>query len=211
MEKEKGWNLLCKFFDNMGPIPHHMHQSDATRGASAAAASPRPTTSRRSTTRPTTTIRTPFMGLEPGTTKDDVRGASRTGTRGDNGITYLSRAYRLERGTGWQIDPGILHAPGIAAHLRAAGEQRRLRDVPVGSRRTHDAVGPAGQGRAARQARDLDYIIGMLDWDANVNAEVRREQPLPAEAGDAVRADRRRGLPRSVGRPTARSGTRRRN
>ena len=28
MEREGGWNLLCKFFDNMGPIPHHMHQSD---------------------------------------------------------------------------------------------------------------------------------------------------------------------------------------
>src|SRR4029434_9059713 len=28
MEREKGWNLLCKFFDNMGLIPHHMHQSE---------------------------------------------------------------------------------------------------------------------------------------------------------------------------------------
>src|SRR6202140_3931963 len=28
MEREGGWNLLCKFFDNMGPIPHHMHKSD---------------------------------------------------------------------------------------------------------------------------------------------------------------------------------------
>jgi hypothetical protein len=27
--RDKGWNLLCKFFDNMGPIPHHMHQNDA--------------------------------------------------------------------------------------------------------------------------------------------------------------------------------------
>src|SRR5574342_298941 len=27
-EREKGWNLLCKFFDNMGPIPHHMHQDE---------------------------------------------------------------------------------------------------------------------------------------------------------------------------------------
>src|ERR1051326_162051 len=26
MQREGGWNLLCKFFDNMGPIPHHMHQ-----------------------------------------------------------------------------------------------------------------------------------------------------------------------------------------
>src|SRR4029434_1032377 len=28
VERERGWNLLCKFFDNMGPIPHHLHQRD---------------------------------------------------------------------------------------------------------------------------------------------------------------------------------------
>src|SRR4026209_1893212 len=29
MSREGGWNLLCKFFDNLGPIPHHLHQNDA--------------------------------------------------------------------------------------------------------------------------------------------------------------------------------------
>src|SRR5689334_731033 len=28
MRREGGWNLLCKFFDNLGPIPHHLHQND---------------------------------------------------------------------------------------------------------------------------------------------------------------------------------------
>src|SRR5215813_3223001 len=28
MEREGGWNVLCKFFDNLGPIPHHLHQND---------------------------------------------------------------------------------------------------------------------------------------------------------------------------------------
>ena len=27
MQVQGGWNVLCKFFDNLGPIPHHMHQS----------------------------------------------------------------------------------------------------------------------------------------------------------------------------------------
>jgi len=27
MRREGGWNILCKFFDNLGPIPHHMHQT----------------------------------------------------------------------------------------------------------------------------------------------------------------------------------------
>ena len=28
MRAEGGWSLLCKFFDNLGPIPHHIHQMD---------------------------------------------------------------------------------------------------------------------------------------------------------------------------------------
>ena len=28
MERYGGFNLLCKFFDNLGPIPHHLHQND---------------------------------------------------------------------------------------------------------------------------------------------------------------------------------------
>jgi hypothetical protein len=28
MDRETGWNLLCKFFDNLGANPHHMHQRD---------------------------------------------------------------------------------------------------------------------------------------------------------------------------------------
>ena len=170
MARQEGWNLLCKFFDNMGPIPHHMHQSDehakrvGRRGKPEAYYFP-PQYNPTDNNYPYT-----FMGLEPGTTKDDVRRCLENWNKGDNGITYLSRAYRLERGTGWQIDPGILHAPGIAPDLRAAGEQRRLRDVPVGGRRTDHAVG-ACWSRTCRPSntQDLDYIIGMLDWDANVN------------------------------------------
>src|SRR5262245_39393886 len=27
MAREGGWNLLCKFLDNLGPLPHRMHAS----------------------------------------------------------------------------------------------------------------------------------------------------------------------------------------
>jgi hypothetical protein len=182
MARERGWNLLCKFFDNMGPIPHHMHQSDADaqrvgrRGKPEAYYFPpqyNPTDNHYPYT---------FMGLEPGTTKDDVRRCLENWNKGDNGITYLSRAYRLERGTGWQIDPGILHAPGslltyepqvnsdVFAMFQSEVEGRIIpwelltKDVPPD------------------KSRDLDYIIGMLDWEANVNprfGESNRRFPKP--------------------------------
>src|SRR5436189_273646 len=73
MQREGGWNLLCKFFDNLGPIPHHMHQSDdfaalvGQKGKPEAYYFP-PQYNQIENNFPYT-----FMGLEPGTTKDEVR------------------------------------------------------------------------------------------------------------------------------------------
>jgi hypothetical protein len=192
MARERGWNLLCKFFDNLGPIPHHMHQSDehakrvGRRGKPEAYYFP-PQYNPTDNNYPYT-----FMGLEPGTTKDDIRRCLENWNRGDNGITYLSRAYRLERGTGWQIDPGILHAPGslltyepqvnsdVFAMFQSEVEGRIIdwslltKDVPP------------------ELSKDLDYIIGMLDWEANVNprfGESNRCFPKPAAPFAQTEAD----------------------
>ena len=175
MSSQGGWNILCKFFDNMGPIPHHMHQSDehaalvGRRGKPEAYYFP-PQYNQIDNNFPYT-----FMGLEPGTTKDDVRRCLEQWSRGDNGILNLSKAYRLQVGTGWQIDPGILHAPGslvtyepqvnsdVFGMFQSLVEGRvvpwelLVKDVP---RDKH---------------RDLDFIVGMLDWDANVNPTFGRD------------------------------------
>ena len=38
------------------------------------------------------------MGLEPGTTKEDIRRCLEKWNQGDNGILFHARAYRLEPG-----------------------------------------------------------------------------------------------------------------
>ena len=53
-----------------------------------------------------------FMGLEPGTTKAQVKKCLENWNKGDNGILDLSKAYRLKPGTGWVVPAGVLHAPG---------------------------------------------------------------------------------------------------
>ncbi len=90
MQREGGWNLLCKFFDNMGPIPHHMHQSDAfaklvgQKGKPEAYYFP-PQYNLTQNNFPHT-----YMGLEPGTTKEDIRRCLERWNRGDNGIIINS-------------------------------------------------------------------------------------------------------------------------
>lgn len=190
MEREGGWNLLCKFFDNMGPIPHHMHQNDAQARLVGRKGKPEayyfpPQYNQLENNFPYT-----FMGLEPGTTRDDVRHCLENWNTGDNGILYHSRAFRLQPGTGWQIDPGILHAPGslvtyepqvnsdVFAMFQSVVEGRTIdwslmtKDVPP------------------EHHRDLDYLVNMLDWDANVDSEFathNRVFPRPATEGDGYR------------------------
>ena len=184
MAREGGWNLLCKFFDNLGAIPHHMHQSEEQAQLVGHHGKPEayyfpPQYNQIFNNFPYT-----FMGLEPGTTKADVRRCLENWKRGDNGILNLSRAFRLEPGTGWQIDPRILHAPGslvtyepqvnsdVFAMFQSEVEGRIIpwdlltKDVPPD------------------KTRDLDYIINMLDWDANVNprfGESNRRFPKPVK------------------------------
>ncbi len=171
MSKYGGWNVLCKFFDNLGPIPHHMHQNDECarrvghKGKPEAYYFP-PQYNFKDNNFPYT-----FMGLEPGTTKDEVRRCLERWNEGDNGILYLSKAYKLKPGTGWQVNAGILHAPGslvtyepqvnsdVFGMFQSMVEGRYVpwdllvKDVPP------------------EHHQDLDYILGMLDWDANVDPE----------------------------------------
>lgn len=187
MSREGGWNILCKFFDNLGPIPHHLHQSDefakrvGQKGKPEAYYFP-PQYNFKGNNFPYT-----FMGLEPGVTRNDIRKCLERWNEGDNGILDLSRAYRLKPGTGWQINAGILHAPGslvtyepqvnsdVFAMYQSMVEGRAVpwdllvKDVPE------------------QHHRDLDYILDMLDWDANTDPEFMKHNLFhPTPVSDAA-------------------------
>jgi Phosphomannose isomerase len=192
MAEQGGWNVLCKFFDNLGPIPHHMHQTEEFAARVGQKGKPEayyfpPQYNFKTNNFPYT-----FMGLEPGTTKDDVRRCLERWNEGDNGILDHSRAYRLKPGTGWQIDAGILHAPGSLVTYepqvnsdvfgmfqsmvegRAVPWDLLVKDVPP------------------EHHHDLDYIISMLDWEANVDPEFAKHRlfhPLPVRPEEEMNAE----------------------
>jgi len=191
MRERCGFNVLCKFFDNLGPIPHHMHQMEEHASRVGQKGKPEayyfpPQYNFYGNNFPHT-----YMGLEPGTTKDDIRKCLEAWNQGDNGILYHARAYKLQPGTGWQVDAGVLHAPGslvtyepqvnsdVFGMFQSMVENRPVpwdllvKDVP------------------AECQRDLDYIIGMLDWEKNVDPEFGKHNksfPKPVYAEDAMGA-----------------------
>ena len=185
MEREGGWNLLCKFFDNMGPIPHHMHQSDkfaklvGHKGKPEAYYFP-PQYNQISNNFPHT-----YMGLEPGTTKDDIHRCLENWNRGDNGIIFHARAYRLEPGSGWQVDPGILHAPGslVTYEPQVNSDVFAMFQSEVEGRIVDWSL--LVKDVLPEYHHDLDYLISMLDWEANINpefAKTNKRPPVPVRS-----------------------------
>jgi hypothetical protein len=182
MSREGGWNLLCKFFDNMGPIPHHMHQSDKYANLVGFKGKPEayyfpPQYNQLFNNFPHT-----YMGLEPGTTKEDILRCLERWNRGDNGILFHSRAYRLEPGSGWQVDPGILHAPGslVTYEPQVNSDVFAMFQSEVEGRIVDWSL--LVKDVLPEHHHDLDYLVEMLDWDANVNPEFaksNKRHPVP--------------------------------
>ena len=178
----KRWPVYSKFFDNMGPIPHHLHQNWEQAARLGREGKPEayyfaPQLNAIGNNFPYT-----FFGLEPGTTREEVRLCIERWNEGDNGLLDLSKAYRLQPGTGWLVGPCILHAPGSLVTYepqwgsdvfgmyqsivegRAVPRSLLVKDVPSDK---HD---------------DVDFIVDQIDWEANLDTHFKDHhylEPIP--------------------------------
>jgi len=180
--KYKKWPVYSKFFDNMGPIPHHMHQSQAQAALVGQEGKPEsyyfpPQHNNVGNNFPYT-----FMGLEPGTTKAHVRRTLEKWNQGDNGILDLSRAYRLKPGTGWLIPPCVLHAPGSLCTYEPqwGSDVFGMYQSLVEGREVPWAL--LVKDMPKEKHHDLDFIVEQLDWDGNLDPNFKDNhylEPVP--------------------------------
>jgi len=173
------WPMYAKFFDNKGPLPHHIHQM--AKDAARVNQLPKPEAYYfpRQLNNHGGDFPYTFFGLEPGTTREQVIECLRNWDKGDNKITNLSRAYKLELGTGWDVPAGILHAPGslLTYEPQFASDvfamfQSLVNDVPISWDLLVKNVPEAHK-------HDLDYIVDMLDWEGNLDPEFYAHRFMP--------------------------------
>ena len=187
-EKYHRWPVYSKFFDNFGPIPHHLHQSEEQAKLVGREGKPEgyyfpPQLNATFGNFPHT-----YFGLEPGTRKQDIRDCLARWNHGDNGILNFSKAYCLQPGTGWLVPTRVLHAPGslltyepqwgsdVLSMFQSMVDGRQvkrellLQDVPEDK---HD---------------DLDFLVDLVDWERNTDATFRTNhyiEPIVATGSES--------------------------
>jgi hypothetical protein len=192
--KYQRWPVYSKFFDNMGPIPHHMHQNNAQAAKVGRQGKPEsyyfpPQLNAIGNNFPYT-----FFGLEPGTTKADIRRCLADWNKGDNGILNYSKAYRLQPGTGWLVPPCVLHAPGslVTYEPQWGSDVFGMYQSMVEGRVVPWSL--LVKDMPTDKHQDLDFIVEQLDWEGNVHPSFKDNhylEPIVCTGGkDASHTDR---------------------
>ncbi len=193
-EKYKRWPMYSKFFDNKGPLPHHIHHNDEYAAKVGEAGKPEmyffPAQYNQTYGGefPFT-----FFGFNPGTTKAQVREALAAFTKGDNKLISLSRAYAIDVDTGWDVPPGVMHAPAsmctyepqFASDVYAMYQSVLYFDHVVGEELLWKNCPEDKRG-------DFDYLVEVMDWDMNLDPmfyQNRRMVPLPVDNVDQMKRE----------------------
>ena len=182
------WPVYSKFFDNLGPIPHHLHQSEEQARLVGREGKPEgyyfpPQLNASSGNFPHT-----YFGLEPGTTKDDIRQCLERWDDGDNGILDFSKAYRLQPGTGWLVPPRVLHAPGslLTYEPQWGSDVLSMFQSMVDGRQVERSL--LVQDVPKEKYQDLDFLADLVDLERNTDSGFKKNhfiEPIPVSDSES--------------------------
>ncbi len=191
MSTNGGWQVLSQVLRHRRAPAHHLHPSDEQMAPLGKQGKPEayyfpPQLN-------TILHSAPYasFGLNPGTTKEDVIRCLERWHEGDNGILNLSRAYKLEPGTGWNIPPGILHAPGslVTYEPQRASDVNVIFQSLVGDR----PIPWDWLTNVAPEKRDnLEAIVELIDWEANTAPDFKERHftpPIPVKDEEAMQEE----------------------
>jgi hypothetical protein len=191
-ETYRTWPILAKFFDNKGALPYHLHQMPEHAARVGQQPKPEGYFFPRQMNNYDADFPYTFLGLEPGTTREQVRHCLEIWNQGDNHITDLSKAHRLEVGTGWYIPAGVLHAPGSLCTYEPQWAsdvfsmfQSLVNEVPI----PWDLL-----VRSVPEDKhfDLDYIVDQIDWETNLDPHFKQRfyrPPVPVKPVEEMESE----------------------
>lgn len=182
------WPMFSKFFDNAGPLPHHIHHRDEHARRVGSDGKPEMYFFPAQMNNHGGEFPYTFFGLNPEAKKADIKRCLENFTKGDNRLLDYSQAYKIELDTGWDVPPGILHAPASLCTY----EPQFASDVYA----MYQSVLPNGQcvpvdllwkNTPEEEKGNYDYLLDVIDWPANVDPDFKKHhfmKPIAIHDGE---------------------------
>jgi len=171
------WPMFAKFFDNQGPLPHHIHHRAEHAARVGMQKKPEMYFFPSQCNNHGGEFPFTFFGLRPEVTKDQLKQALMNFTKGDNELLDLSAAYKLTLDTGWDVPPGVLHAPGSLCTYEpqfASDVFAMYQSVLYGGHCVPEEL--LWKNCPPEEIGNFDYLMDVVDWDLNVDPEFSKNR-----------------------------------
>ena len=173
-DKYGTWPMYSKFFDYEGPLFHHLHLDFEAAARVGKIGKPEayyypPQYNNYAGTFPHT-----YFGFDPDVTKEEVKERLKGYNEKDIRITELSRAYRIELGTGWYTPPGVIHAPGsyLTYEPQWNSDVNSVYENICGNEIYDYSF--LTENCPSEKQYDLDYVLSLLDWEKNIDPNYKK-------------------------------------
>lgn len=173
MEKYNGWPMYSKFFDNEAPLFHHLHLTFEDAAKVGKLGKPECYFFPKQLNNWFGEADYTYFGFDPDVDPEEVKERLRHFEDDDTRITDLSRAYRIELGTGWYTPAGVIHAPASVLTY----EPQWNSDVnSVYENIVSGEVYPPEMlnEECPEEDNGVDAVFNLLDWEKNVDPHYRK-------------------------------------
>jgi hypothetical protein len=179
MAKYGTWPMHAKFFDYKLPLFHHLHLDHDAAQRIGRLGKPEAYYYPLQYNNYPGEFPLTYFGFSPEVTKDQVRQRLLDWENRDTRITELSRAYRIELGTGWYTPPGVLHAPG--SYLTYEPQWNSTVGAVYENVASGEITLSSSLNRNLPEDKrgDIESILSLLDWEKNVDLDYRQHYFRP--------------------------------
>lgn len=179
MEKYNGWPMYSKFFDNENPLFHHLHLTFEAAARVGKLGKPECYYFPKQLNNYFGECNYTYFGFDPDVDPQDIKDRISKFADDDTRITELSRAYRVQLGTGWYTPAGVIHAPASVLTY----EPQWNSDVnSVYENIVSGEVYPAemlDEECPEDKKGDIEDVFGLLDWEKNVDPHYKKHYFRP--------------------------------
>lgn len=173
-EKYGTWPTFAKLYDYDKPLFHHLHLTEemanriGMHGKPEAYYFPVQYNASHLGRFPLT-----YFGFDPSTTKEEVKDCLRNYDKKDTRITELSRAYRIQLGTGWYTEAGVIHAPASVVTFEPqwnSDVNTIMENVTMGEVNGHHMLTDC---QPAEEKDNIDALFSQINWEESTRPDYK--------------------------------------
>lgn len=175
-EKYGTWPTFAKLYDYDKPLFHHLHLTEekanriGLHGKPEAYYFPVQYNASYLGRFPLT-----YFGFDPSTTKEEVKECIRNYDKKDTRITELSRAYRIQLGTGWYTEAGVIHAPASLVTFEPqwnSDVNTIMENVTMGEVNPHNLLTDC---QPDSEKDDIEALFDQIDWEESTRPDYKEK------------------------------------